>query len=177
MTSRYLFSHQTKNLENSGRHNNALAASMLREQMENDMSFLAKLNLKTVQRINHTDPVIARREKLLAGIAEQHFALDAMLCGGHYVTEVTRWRKNEAGERVQVDIKKRVRPWFFQQDNGWYVQCRYGARVLTINGKSNAVFVAKLDEVAKVLEAFKAATESGELDGAVVAAMSKASKA
>lgn len=49
--------------------------------------------------------------------------------------------------------------------------------LLTINGKSNAVFVAKLDEVAKVLEAFKAATESGELDGAVVAAMSKASKA
>lgn len=141
------------------------------------MSHLAKLNLKTVQRVIQKDPVIARRDKLLAGIAEQHFALDALLCGGHYVTEVTRWRKNEAGERVQVDVKKRVRPWFFQQDNGWYVQCRYGARVLTINGKSNAVFVTKLEEVATVLEAFKAATESGELDGAVVAAMSKATKA
>jgi hypothetical protein len=135
------------------------------------MSHLAKLNLKTVQRVIQNDPAIARREKLLAGIAEQHFALDAMLCGGHYVTEVTRWRKNEAGERVQVDVKKRVRPWFFQQDNGWYVQCRYGARVLTINGKSNAVFVNKLEEVAPVLEALRAAVEAGELDRAVLLAM------
>ncbi len=141
------------------------------------MSHLAKLNLKTVQRVIQKDPVIARREKLLAGIAEQHFALDAMLCGGHYVVDVMRWRKNDAGERVQVGVKKRVRPWFFEQDNGWYVQCRYGARVLTINGKSNAVFVNKLEEVTSVLDAFKAATESGELDGAVVAAMKKVSKA
>lgn len=138
------------------------------------MSYLAKLNLKTVQRVVQKDPVIARRDKLLAGIAEQHFALDALLCGGQYVVQVKRWRENEAGERVQVDAKKRVRPWFFEQDNGWYVQCRYGARVLNINGKSNAVFVTKLEDVAVVLEAFKAAAEGGELDSAVVAAMKPA---
>ena len=138
------------------------------------MSYLAKLNLKTVQRIVQKDPVIARRDKLLAGIAEQHFVLDAMACGGQYVVQIKRWRENEAGERVLADVKKRVRPWFFQQDNGWYVQCRYGARILNINGKSNAVFVAKLEDVAGVLDALKAATESGELDGAVLAAMKPA---
>lgn len=138
------------------------------------MSYLAKLNLKTVHRIVQKDPVIARRDKLLAGIAEQHFVLDAMACGGQYVVQIKRWRENEAGERVLTDVKKRVRRWFFQQDNGWYVQCRYGARILTINGKSNAVFVNKLEDVAGVLDALKAATESGELDGAVLAAMKPA---
>lgn len=47
------------------------------------------------------------------------------------------------------------------------MQCRYGTRVLNINGKSNAVFVEQLGDVQAVLDAFKAAAESGELDKAV----------
>lgn len=135
------------------------------------MSFLAKLDLKTVQRIAQKDPVIARREKLLAGIAEQKLVLDAMVRGESYMTRVKRWKADGNGDKVLVEVPKRVRPWFFQQDNGWYVQCRYGSRVLSISGKSNAVFVNKLDEVAAVLDAFVAATGSGELDKAVLLAM------
>jgi len=67
------------------------------------MSFLAKLNLKTVQRVIQKDPVIARREKLMAGVAEQKLVLDAMVRGETYEVPVKRWRENEAGERVQVD--------------------------------------------------------------------------
>lgn len=135
------------------------------------MSVLAKLNLKTVQRVVQKDPVIARREKLLAGIAEQKLVLDAMARGESYITRVKRWKDDGNGDKVLVEVPKRVRPWFFQQDNGWYVQCRYGSRVLTISGKSNAVFVNKLEEVAAVLDAFVAATDSGELDKAVLLAM------
>ena len=128
------------------------------------MSVLAKLNLKTVQRVVQKDPIIFRRDKLLAGIAEQKLVLDAMVQGEQYEVKAKRWRKNDAGESVLVDVQKRVRPWFFEQDNGWYVQCRYGSRVLSISGKSNAVFVNKLDEVAAVLDAFGAAASGGELD-------------
>lgn len=144
---------------------------LLHEQMENSMSYIAKLNLKTVQRIVQKDPVIARRAKLLAGIAEQKLVLDAIARGESYITRVKRWKDDGNGDKVLVEVPKRVRPWFFQQDNGWYVQCRYGSRVLTISGKSNAVFVNKLDEVAAVLDAFVAATDSGELDKAVLLAM------
>ena len=147
---------------------------MLHEHMENEMSHLAKLNLKTVQRVVQKDPVIMRRDKLLAGIAEQMLVLDAAGRGESYITKIKRWRADGNGDKVLVEVPKRVRPWFFQQDNGWYVQCRYGARILTINGKSNAVFVNKLEDVAGVLDALKAATESGELDGAVLAAMKPA---
>lgn len=134
------------------------------------MSHLAKLNLKSVQRNVHKDPVIARREKLTAAIEEQFRVLSAALKGEEYTVKTKRWQQNDAGERVRVEHDKRVRPWFFEQDNGFYVQCRYGSRILNINGKSNAVFVDKLEDVAAVLEAFKLAAESGELDKAVMLA-------
>ena len=107
----------------------------------------------------------------MVGIAEQKLVLDAMARGESYVTKVKRWRDNGNGDKVLVEVPKRVRPWFFQQDNGWYVQCRYGSRILAISGRSNAVFVNKLDEVAAVLEVFGAAAESGELDKAVLMVM------
>ena len=134
------------------------------------MSHLAKLNLKTVQRNVQKDSVIARREKLVAAIEEQSKVLAAALNGDEYTVKTKRWQQNDAGERVRVEHDKRVRAWFFEQDNGYYVQCRYGSRILNINGKSNAVFVDKLADVAGVLEVFKLAAESGELDKAVVLA-------
>jgi hypothetical protein len=131
------------------------------------MSHIAKLNLKTVQRHVAKDPITQRRDKLLAAIEEQGRVLAAALAGNSYTVKVTRWQTNDAGERTLVEHDKRVRAWFFEQDGGWYVQCRYGSRILNINGKSNAVFVEKLADVAGVLEAFKAAAASGELDKAV----------
>lgn len=135
------------------------------------MSALAKLNLKTVQRTVKQDPVLARREKLVAAIEEQGRVLAAVLAGEEYTVKTMRWQTNDAGERVRVEHAKLVRAWFFEQDNGYYVQCRYGSRVLNINGKSNAVFVDKLDNVAGVLDAFKQAAKTGELDSAVAIVM------
>jgi hypothetical protein len=134
------------------------------------------LNLKTVQRVVQKDPVIARREKLLAAIAEQKLVLDAMTRGETYISKVRRWRDDGNGEKALVELPKKVRPWFFQQDNGWYVQCRYGARRLMLDAKSNAVLVTKREEVATALTAIEAAVKAGELDEAI-AAVSKRQKA
>ena len=134
------------------------------------MSYIAKLNLKTVQRTVQKDPVLARRDKLMAGIDEQGRVHAAALTGSNYTVKAKRWQTNDLGERARVEHEKRVRAWFFEQDGGYYVQCRYGSRILYINGKSNAVFVDKLDDVAGVLKAFKSAVDSGELDKAVALA-------
>ena len=74
---------------------------------------------------------------------------------------------NEVGERVIVKTNRRVRPWFFEQDGGWYVQCRYGARVIAADGTNNAVFVKTLKDVGAVLDVFLDSAKSGELDGAI----------
>ncbi|SLN15915.1 hypothetical protein [Ruegeria meonggei] len=85
--------------------------------------------------------------------------------------EVARksWVKNEQGEKVLVDKLRKVRPWFFEQDGGWYVQCKYGNKALTI-GNGNSVFVKALKDIAGALNALKAATDAGELDEAIAKA-------
>lgn len=134
------------------------------------MNALAKLNFKTVAKTNTRDPVIARREKLVTALKEQKLVYAAALEGKDHRVERHKWMNNEHGERVSVQTHRRVRPWFFEQDGGWYVQCRYGARVIAADGTNNAVFVKTLKEVEPVLNAFIAAASGGELDAAIVKA-------
>ena len=134
------------------------------------MNALAKLNFKTVTKTNTRDPVIARREKLITALKEQKLVYAAALEGKDHRIERHKWMNNEVGERVVVKTHRRVRPWFFEQDGGWYVQCRYGARVIAADGTNNAVFVKTLKEVEPVLDAFIAAASSGELDTAIAKA-------
>ena len=131
------------------------------------MNALAKLNFKTVTKTTTRDPVIARRDKLVAGLKEQKLVFAAALEGKDHRVERHKWMNNEVGEQVPVQAHRRVRPWFFAQDGGWYVQCRYGARVIAADGTNNAVFVKTLKEVEPVLDAFIAAASTGELDTAI----------
>jgi hypothetical protein len=131
------------------------------------MAHLAKLPFKTVDRSMKRDPIIARRDKLVAGLKEQKLVHAAALKKEDHRVERDKWMSNDMGERVLVKTHRRIRPWFFEQDGGWYVQCRYGARVITADGTNNAVFVKSLDEVAGVLDAFLNAAAAGELDAAI----------
>lgn len=120
------------------------------------MNQFSKFTLKTLDKPTPGNPIENRRAKLSAAIEVQKQVLAAALEGKTYVQSMKK------GERA-------VRPWFTAADGGYYVQCRYGARPLLLDGKNNAVFVAKLDEVAAVLAAFGAAAKSGELDAAIAA--------
>ena len=131
------------------------------------MTHLAKLNFKTVDRSTKRDPIIARRDKLVAGLKEQKLVHAAALNKEDHRVERDKWMNNDMGERVLVKTHRRIRPWFFEQDGGWYVQCRYGARVITADGTNNAVFVKSLADVSEVLDAFLNAAAAGELDAAI----------
>lgn len=133
------------------------------------MSNLSKLTVKSVTRANKQDPVQRRRSKLLAGIQEQIKVAEAAVKGESYQVQRQTWAKNEHGEKVLVDRMRKVRPWFFQQDGGWFVQCKYGSRPLML-GDGNAVFVKTLKDVQGALATLKAAVEAGELDEAIEAA-------
>lgn len=134
------------------------------------MTHLAKLTFKSVAKAVARDPVVARRDKLVAALQEQQTVLAAALEGQDHITERSKWMVNSDGHRVLVKTQRRVKPWFFEQDGGWYVQCRYGARVIAADGKNNAVFVKSLKEIGSVLDALIAATGAGELDAAISAA-------
>ena len=128
------------------------------------MTHLAKLTFKTVDRSSKRDPVIARRDKLVAGLKEQKLVHAAALKKEDHRVERHKWMTNDIGERVMIKTHRRVRPWFFEQDSGWYVQCRYGARVIAADGTNNSVFVKSLAEVITVLDALLNAAAAGELD-------------
>ena len=131
------------------------------------MTHLAKLTFKTVDRSMKRDPIIARRDKLVAGLKEQKLVHAAALKKEDHRVERDKWMTNDMGERVLVKTHRRIRPWFFEQDGGWYVQCRYGARVIAADGTNNAVLVKTLADVAVVLDAFLNAAAAGELDAAI----------
>jgi hypothetical protein len=133
------------------------------------MSSLAKLTIKTVTRQNNVSPAEVRRNKLLAGINEQMEVAEAAMRGELYAVTAPRWTKNEAGEKVRVQRQRVVRSWFFERDGGVYVQCKYGAKALPLSKDGNAVFVKQIADVKSVLEAFRAAANAGELDGAIAA--------
>lgn len=140
------------------------------------MAHLSKLAFKTVQRAGpQRDPAMERREKLAAAIEEQMLVHAARLKGEDYTVERAKWQTNEEGERVEVKTQRRINPWFFEQEGRWYVQCRYGARVVLINGTDNAVGVSKLEDVLAVLKALKAAVGAGELDDALAQATARKS--
>ena len=132
------------------------------------MTDIAELNFQSVKRAGRAlDPVEARRRKLIAALDEQKLVLTAKLAGEVHTKTRRKWMTNAEGERVQVSVERRVRAWFFEQDGGWYVQCRYGARVLLVDGENNAVFVDALEDVELVLDAFQAAAAEGKLDNAI----------
>lgn len=136
------------------------------------MSALAKFTVKSVTRTNKQDPLQQRRQKLLFGIEEQLKVAAAAQSGESYEVKRKVWAKNDDGEKVLVERVRKVRAWFFEQDGGWYVQCRYGNRALAL-GKGNAVFVKELADVEGALQALYAAAAAGELDDATSKAMQK----
>lgn len=137
------------------------------------MSALAKLTVKTVTRTNKQDPVQQRRQKLMAGIEEQLKVAAAAVKGESYEVQRKAWAKNEHGEKVLAERMRKVRAWFFEQDGGWYVQCKYGSKALELGKGGNAVFVKALDDVEGALQALYAAAAGGELDNAVDTATRK----
>jgi hypothetical protein len=76
---------------------------------------------------------------------------------------------------VLVERMRKVRKWFFEQDGGWYVQCKYGSKVLALGKGGNAVFVKALGDVEAALQALYAAAVGGEIDDAIAAVVKRKS--
>ena len=125
------------------------------------MAVLDKLTFQNVSRQIDRDPVADRRARFRDAIAQQRLVLAALVKGETYTDP----------ERTGKDGKPRaVRSWFFQQGTGWFIQARYGARVLLLDGKSNAIRVNKVAEIEPVLAALERAADAGELDAVLAAA-------
>ena len=134
------------------------------------MATLTSLKLVAAKKPAQKDPVQHRRSKLSMKVLEQLQYARALNAGEFYAPTRIKTVTNAEGERVQVSQPKRIKPWWFTDGNKVLLQVRYGAKVLMLNGKSNAVECANADALIAALSTVNTAVLAGELDAQIEAA-------
>ena len=134
------------------------------------MATLTSLKLVAAKKPAQKDPVQQRRSKLSMKVLEQLQYARALNAGEVYAPTRIKTVTNAEGERVQVNQPKRIKPWWFTDGNKVLLQVRYGAKVLMLNGKSNAVECANADALIAALSTVNTAVLAGELDAQIEAA-------
>ena len=139
------------------------------------MSTLSGLKLVAAQKPTALPAIQQRRNKLVKRVWEQIELAKAQRAGTTFApTKFRSYRDAESGVRRQIEVPKRLKPWWFTADNGKLaVSVRFGPKTLELAKGKWAVEVASPDEVITVLEAVKAAVLAGELDTAIEAAAKK----
>jgi hypothetical protein len=129
------------------------------------MTALAKLKLVSVQ-ADRKSPTVHRRNKLTGHIHHQILLAKAAVAGDVYAAKKEKFiTDSETGERKQVEIATRVKPWWFTATNGKLVlSVRYGSKSLEIAKGKNAIEVTDMNDVMATLDLIKQAVEAGELD-------------
>jgi hypothetical protein len=129
------------------------------------MATLASLKLVTAKKPSNQAPIVQRRNKLCAKIFEQLALAKAQKNGETYAPTRTKTVTNADGERVQIAVPKRIKPWWFVGENGKVcISIRYGAKVIAITPKANAIEVNSPAALIEALETVGTAVQAGELD-------------
>ena len=114
-----------------------------------------------------------RKTKLLKKLDEQISLATAQKNGELFTVKRLKNVKDGNGNSTQIEVQKRVSPWFWTDNNKTYVQIRYGTRVLELQKGKNTIETASSDDLLKTLAIVKTAVASGELDSVIEAASVK----
>jgi hypothetical protein len=143
------------------------------------MSALNSLKLVVSKKYTTVSPVVQRRNKLANKIHQQLELCEAKNQGQIYAPKKLKTFTNkQTGERMTVEVAKRVKEWFWVNDAGKInLAIKYGAKTLSLNKKgANAIELATGDELINTLKSIKVAVLNGELDDAITE-VSNATKA
>jgi len=138
------------------------------------MSTLSTLKLVAIKKPSHMPAIVIRRNKLSSKLWEQIQLAKSQLDGTPFV--VMKYRSmvdRETGLRKQVELPKRIKPWWFQSEQGKVcVSVRYGSWTIELAKGKPSVEVASAQDLIKTLETIKSAVEAGELDAQIETASS-----
>ena len=128
--------------------------------MEDAMTALKSLTFTTLPK-SIVNPTLDRRAKIIARLEEQK----SLLRDPAYMRVVRGWGKNETGEKVTVDKKQRVLPWWSAQPNGTCVFfVRAGWKPIEFEKGKAAIAVPSVDKLPSVIDTIITAVRAGELD-------------
>ena len=133
------------------------------------MSTLNNLKLTAESKPQHIAPVQQRRNKLSHRLWEQIQLAKSQVDGTEFVVKKYRsFKDQETGLRKQIEVPKRIRPWWFVSANGKVcISIKYGTSVLELAKGKPSVEIDSPQDLIKALEAIKGAVEAGELDGQI----------
>lgn len=129
-------------------------------------SILSSLKLTTAKRQQVANPTEFRRQKISVKLKEQVALATALKNGETYTCKRLKTVTDSDGIRQTVEVNKKVKQWWFVQNNKVCVQVKYGSKVvpLSAKGDKNSVEVSNADELIDVLNKLDQAVLSGELD-------------
>ena len=130
------------------------------------MSTLATLKLVTAKKPQNLAPVVLRRNKLSNRLWEQiQFAKSQAENTKFEPVKYRTITDAETGLRKQIQVSKRIKPWWFVAENGKVcVSIKYGSWTIELAKGKPSVEVASAGDLIKTLETIKTAVEAGELD-------------
>jgi hypothetical protein len=139
------------------------------------MSVLNNLKLVDVKKPRNMPAIVVRRNKLSSKLWEQIQLAKSQLEGTQFI--VTKFRSvkdRETGLVKQVEIPKRIKPWWFQSDEGKVCfSVRYGSWTIDLAKGKPSVEVESGEELVRALTTIKIAVEAGELDSQIELASAK----
>ncbi len=135
------------------------------------MSTLSSLKLVVAKKPAKLPPVVQRRNKLLTRLWEQIELAKAVQNGTTFAPTCIRTVKDaETGLRREITRPKRIRPWWWANDNGKVcVSIKYGNKPIELVKGKSAVEVASSKDLIETLTTIKTAVEAGELDAQIEA--------
>ncbi|KQO64095.1 hypothetical protein ASF22_21650 [Methylobacterium sp. Leaf87] len=137
------------------------------------MSMLKTLKLSNAAPIATAgDPLARARDKLLGSLADQRAFASAVVAGELYAPPKNLVsRKNDAGERVRVEVSRRMRKGWFEDGAGTlHFAARVGGKPLELAKGKQAVEVGSLDKLPSVIDTLIEAVRAGELDTQIATA-------
>jgi len=130
------------------------------------MSTLDTLKLSTAKKPTHLPQIVLRRNKLSNKLWEQIQLAKSQIEGTQFV--VKKYKSvvdKETGLRKQIEVPKRIREWWFKNEQGKVcVAIRYGTQVMELAKGKTSIEVDSAPALIRALELVKQAVEGGELD-------------
>ena len=136
------------------------------------MGALDGLKLSTAKKPAHIPQVIFRRNKLSSKLWEQIQLAKSQIDGTQFSVKKFRTVKDrETGLRKSVEVNKRLREWWFKNEQGKIcVAIKYGSQLIELAKGKTSIEVDSAQSLIKALETVKQAVELGELDAQIATA-------
>ena len=127
-------------------------------------SIFSSLKFISAKRQTSIDPIQFRREKLSKMLDEQISLATAYMNNTAYQTTRMKRVRDESGNTQVVEVQKKVKTWWFTQDNKVALTVRYGNRAIEFSKGKNAIEISDAKNLLTTLEKIKQAVMEGQLD-------------